>query len=77
VPPIKVKSALIDNVALIIEMPGTEAVALSKFLKRLSMKVLRQYASDEAASREIRGAVDKLKYALTDAYRPPLYKFRN
>jgi hypothetical protein len=73
VPPIKIKSALIDNVALIVEMPGTEALALAKFLKSLTTKAIRQYASDETACREIRSAVDKLKYALADAYKSPLY----
>jgi uncharacterized protein (UPF0147 family) len=78
VTPIKTESAviLIDHVALIVEMPGAEAVALAKFLKSLSIKVLRQYASDETACREIRAAVDKLKYALADAYRSPPYRFR-
>jgi hypothetical protein len=77
VPPIKMKPTLIDNVALIVEMPGTEAVALAKFLKSLSIKALRQYASDETACREVRSAVDKLKCALADAYKKPLYRFRN
>ena len=75
--PIKIRPALIDNVALIIEMPGTEAVALVKFLKTLSTKALRQYASDETACREIRAAVDKLKYALADAYKSPPWRFGN
>jgi hypothetical protein len=75
--PIKIKPALIDNIALIVEMPGTEAVALAKFLKSLSTKTLRQYAPDETAWREIRAAVDKLKYALADADKSPSYQFRN
>ena len=66
-PPLGTEIALIDNVALIVELPATEAAALAMFLKRLPPKAISQSASDATARREMRTAVEKLKYALADA----------
>ncbi|HWA39823.1 MAG TPA: hypothetical protein VG873_18365 [Burkholderiales bacterium] len=50
-----------------LELPDVEALALAQFVKRLTWGGMRECAVDEAETRQIRAAIERLQAALREA----------